>query len=494
MNHTKQLLWAFRKSRRVVKSALNFWRRKPQLLLCAKFFLIFIIFWAAAWTKVYDPDFGWHLQAGNYIRARGIPETDLFSYVAGNFRWINHEWLGDVILSRIYTSVGYGWLAAFYAAMWTAALFIVKAHQRLIFGIITAVAMLPYAGVRATTWTVLCLAILLAVLNSKKKNLRYLLPGLFLIWANLHGGFFIGLGVLAFYILKEKQFNWLYILLACVLVTFANPYGADLYDEVFRTALDGSLRWQIAEWFPAKFLLLVMPFIFSVIWAAGFVIKNHKSKFRMLFSLSPIFFLASLSSNRNFPLFALVAAPELNGYYRHIKKILPKNLDWFRKTILLALPALVLLITAWSLYLVGVRLQRGQVREAPYPLQAVSYLQAHPCAGNIFNSYNYGGYLIWKLPGVPLYIDGRMPSWRDEDGKKYFDRYRDIENNSNAANSEEFKRYNIRCVIWPSSKTGPPMIESLKNARWQRVDEASNDSNSLWLAPKFDYLPTDARF
>ena len=42
------------------------------------------------------------------------------------------------------------------------------------------------------------------------------------------------------------------------------------------------------------------------------------------------------------------------------------------------------------------------------PARAVAFLQAHPPSGRIFNHYDWGGYLIWKLyPSTPVFIDGR---------------------------------------------------------------------------------------
>jgi hypothetical protein len=38
----------------------------------------------------------------------------------------------------------------------------------------------------------------------------------------------------------------------------------------------------------------------------------------------------------------------------------------------------------------------------------VEYLQQHETPGNMLNTYNWGGYLIWSLyPDQPVFIDGR---------------------------------------------------------------------------------------
>lgn len=69
-----------------------------------------------------DPDFGWHLQAGRYILAHGIPTHDIFTYTAADFRWIDHEWLSDVVMALLFGAGGYWLLAAVWAVIWLAAI------------------------------------------------------------------------------------------------------------------------------------------------------------------------------------------------------------------------------------------------------------------------------------------------------------------------------------------------------------------------------------
>ena len=49
-----------------------------------------------------------------------------------------------------------------------------------------------------------------------------------------------------------------------------------------------------------------------------------------------------------------------------------------------------------------------EAETSEFPARAVAFLQQHPPAGPIFNLYDWGGYLIWKLyPTTPVFIDGR---------------------------------------------------------------------------------------
>lgn len=50
-----------------------------------------------------------------------------------------------------------------------------------------------------------------------------------------------------------------------------------------------------------------------------------------------------------------------------------------------------------------------------YPCQAIKMLEGK--TGNIFNTYEWGGYLIWKLPKMKVFVDGRMPAWKDDFGR-----------------------------------------------------------------------------
>jgi len=55
-----------------------------------------------------------------------------------------------------------------------------------------------------------------------------------------------------------------------------------------------------------------------------------------------------------------------------------------------------------------------KVQAGRFPAGAVAYMQAHHPAGRLFNSYDWGGYLIWRLyPAVRVYVDGRPDMYGD---------------------------------------------------------------------------------
>jgi hypothetical protein len=438
------------------------------------FFVIFAIYLVTSLLSL-DPDFGWHLQAGNYILSHGVPATDIFTYTAKNFPWVDHEWLGDTLLSIMYSGGGYVLLSIFYSSLWTLSAWLVgrKVHN---LTIITAVlATVPFSGVRAITWSVLGLALLFVIVNAKSRRIRWVLPILFLVWANFHGSFVIGFAYLLYMALKQRSWGLFGLTVISVLVTLINPYGPGLYVEVLRTLGDSSLHFRISEWAPFYIPWMTIPYV--LVWLCAFAQTDFKN-WRKYLGIDVLFFLAGVSSMRNLVLFVIISVGVTDTRLRNIAKIIPKNLDKPRRRFIVIIGIIItLFIIGTVVYnFWGVSLDR----ESSYPKNAVSYLLVHPCSGNLFNDYNYGGYLIWKLPSEKVYIDGRMPSWV-MDGHKYMDEYISIRTDSKIRN-EKFKQYNIKCALINRSGDEKSIAKELIKDKWTTA--AADSSSLLLLSPK----------
>jgi hypothetical protein len=148
-----------------------------------------------------DPDFGWHLRSGQLILERGVPKIDWYSYTMANFLWINHEWLTDVFIYKIYSLLGYAFLTAVFLSIYTLAFIILIKKDRFFYHLLPVclgyLATLGFLGIRPQLFSVFFVAIILIILNKFLENqstkLIYFCPIIFLIWANIHGGFIIGL-------------------------------------------------------------------------------------------------------------------------------------------------------------------------------------------------------------------------------------------------------------------------------------------------------------
>jgi hypothetical protein len=461
------------------KILIEFWGKHPKLSLIIKFAVLFLLFWMICWQRL-DNDFGWHLVSGNYIRAHWVPQHDIFTYTAKGFEWINHEWGNDVIVSFLYGNGAFVSLSLVFAALWTAAFAICGIRTRFITLLIAVCAVLPYVGVRPVTWTVIFFALLLRICQSKAKWPRLLIPVLILVWANLHGGFIAGLALIVYFAIKNRDKYLWYILPVSILVTFINPYGPRLYVEISRTLFDSSLHLQISEWHYVTIFNTSIPYV--ALWAAGFWIFSRNQR-RNWFGLGPLLLAASMSATRNLPLFVIASYNDLDLYFtQFLKELSAKGSKNVESAKLAMLGLLAVVLVSWLSYsnraMFSYWLDSGS---GGSPEGAVAFIKSHKCNGNLFASYDYGGYLIWKLPQYPLYIDGRMPSWRDENGNKYLDRYLAVFKDDKARRAE-FERYNINCVLLRNDPGIKKLIVSLKRNDWQLISSANG--SVFMIAPR----------
>lgn len=449
-----------------------FYRTHPRFFLILEVASIYLLFFVSL-IRFIDPDFGWHLMAGNYIRQHGIPSHDVFSYTAGNFSWVNHEWANDVLFSHIYQLGGLGLLVWIYSALWTAALYI---NGRRNFGItfLAALALMPYASVRPAVWTLLGLAVLLRITAIRSRFPRYLIPVLFALWANLHGGFVIGFIYLAYLAISRHSREWAYILLLSILCSFANAYGPDLYVEIVRTVANQQIHGSLSEWQPLNIMLASWAYI--IVWTCGFILFS-KDRLQHWLRFETILLVMGLLSSRNVMLFVIVSMRHTETYLKQMVAMVPRRLDVSRQLtlgIIIGIAVVGLFYGVKQVYLPFTTL------EANYPAKEVQYLRQHGCAGNLFNDYNFGGYLIWKLPQQQVYIDGRMPTWVAPDGSSYFETYLDVINNRQTRDAE-FHKYNIRCALLQRSAQNKPIIRDLMDSDWQIVSRSR--SGILLVSP-----------
>ncbi|HSX45272.1 MAG TPA: hypothetical protein VLF39_04185 [Candidatus Saccharimonadales bacterium] len=438
--------------------------KHPKLTQCLKFVIVFTVFGLIVWNTI-DPDFGWHLQAGRYILAHWVPGHDVFTYTARNYRWIDHEWLSDVINALIFNRISYIGLTLVFAGVWTSALF-VTGKRYLITMLLAAIAIQPYVSVRPMAWSALLLAVLIRLSESKRLRSKFifLMPLIIMLWTNLHGGFIIGLAYIGFLLIKERDWLWLKIFGLSILATFINPYGPRLYFEVFTTLFDSQLHWQIVEWRP--FLIFWQSQAYISLWIAGTILYTKK-KFDDLFTFDKLLFLAGLSSTRHIILFVIAAMPKLEDYAKQARKNIPKKPKLRVKVVLVILVLIVLGDVGYGVYRSGVS-WIPQKYDISTDFTVYTYLKDHPCSGNIFNSYNLGGFLIWQLPNQPIYIDGRMPSWRNEQGQKYFNIYTKIFSDDRLRKSE-FSKYDVKCALLLRDNQTNKLVGRLENEHWHQT-------------------------
>ena len=449
-----------------------------------------------------DPDFGWHLRVGELIAKQGIPRTDPFSFTMPSYLFVDHEWLTNVIIYFGYSLFGSVFLYFVFLILWLLLMWVSFLGSSKKWWVLPAILgsgiFLSYFGVRPQVQSWLLLSVLLSLLYKKVlwNKFRLIIPLFILFWTNLHGSFAVGIVVMAVvfgvrWVVKRRvNFEELIILGLSLGVTFINPYGWNIWREVWVITTDGNLRWTIQEWMPGIFLV---DFCFSALAVLSLLVvyryrKAYKPEELVVFLF---FLIQGLLSRRHIPLWAVTAIPIVSSGFsffdREVKKTFGAQ-ERLRKIYGFAvLGALCLFVFQGSMNLLGAR---GLREEGFYPKEAVEYLKQNKIEGRVFSVYGWGGYLIWKDLERKVFIDGRMPSWRRE---------KDILGESNYVMGEYsgvvkgetdykavFEKYGVEIVLWQQKKKEKSLIDKLalyftnvfgddKHAGFDLIDTLRND-------------------
>ena len=374
--------------------------------------------------EAYDSDFWWHVKTGQFLwEQHKLPLPDPFAYttagalaaypgeaVTRHFN-LTHEWLAQIGIYLAYLLGGTAGLVLCRAMLLTAFCgFVGLVSYRRCGGFFrslaaagaVAVIAMRFAQDRPFLVTFLCAAAMLALLEYRRW--RWLLPFIMLLWANAHGGYVVGWLLLAAYcaedLLKHSpDRRLLWIAPAAILVSFVNPNGFEVVRVLFYYR-QSFLTSTLLEWAPPS-LWPPRAFVWLLLTGGGVLIWRHAKVRPVDWILFVSFGAAALTAERNV-VFAGMVAPIVIVSYVPCNR---RNPRWLAYGALGALIALV----AWGV--AGGRFFQLRAAEWRFPAGAADFLVAHHIHGPIFNSYEYGGYLIWRLwPREKVFIDGRALS------------------------------------------------------------------------------------
>jgi hypothetical protein len=412
--------------------------------------ILFASILAMAVRQPTETDTWWHLKSGQLMWQQGqILRTDPFSHTVAGAPWINHGWLVQVLLWPIYDTLGLAGLAILLAGIVTLTFALVY-DQCAGRPFVAAFAVVLAAIASSISWIMrpliisFLLAASVAFLLSRYKrtsDARWLwpLPLLIALWVNCHGGFVIAFLLLGCYLAGEALNHFTRgssagapfkpLLLATVVsvpAVLLNPYTWKMIPYAYQTVSIGVLQDYIQEWAAPNFHLLHFhPFIWLLLLTlAAMGLSPRRADWTEL-ALVGLFAYMGLVAARNIALFALVAPPVLSRHAAAALEDLAQEprLSWLdrlahsrpapRPKQALGLLNLLLLVLVLALAgaRIGLELDGLGERNAggqTLPVGAADYLRDADLPGQMFNSYSWGGYLIWRLyPDKPVFVDGR---------------------------------------------------------------------------------------
>jgi len=465
--------------------------------------LLLLALFAMGLREAYDSDMWWHLATGRTIvEQRTIPRHDVFSYTVPEHRWFTHEWLTQVGMYGLYRIGGTAALVVAAAAVVTVTLALV--YVRCVNGLSVRAALRgegrPFLAIpvvllgavaSAITWgprpqllNGLLMALFLLLLaryrRAPSSRATWALPPLIVLWANLHSGFYLGLGLLGVVLAGDGLARFLgrsgewtltpvrwrhlaLILLLCVLASMLNPNGYHMLLYPFETLGSQAMQVYIQEWASPDFHRYEYWFFAALLLggAAALILSRRALDLTDLFLFLGFGF-AGLVSARHIPLFAVAALPVV---YRTLDGGgAPARRTASARRLGLAVvnwALLLALLAATGMWLSVVLEENRRVEQTRYPTAALAYVREHGLAERrVYNSYNWGGYLVWQ--GVPVFIDGRADVYGDEFMHEYMWAYWLL-----GDWRAPLERYDVDYVLIES---GIPFARLLEEARdWTRV-------------------------
>ena len=431
------------------------------------FLLTMLAVFTMAMRVSVDSDTWWHLRAGKTItEERAILDHDPYSLTRQGEEWNYPGWLAEVFIYGAYSALGLPGLnlltalavAAAFLMLWP----LMKGHLLLRSAILllAATTSAVYWSARPQIFSFTLSAAYLLILETERRSpTRFLwfLPVLMAVWGNLHGGFAIGFMLIALYLIgwmlklalqwnqerrslrdlwTDYQVRILRLtavgLLSAIFLGL-NPHGFSLLAYPFKTVSIGVLRSYIQEWQSPDFhQAQVLPFLAMMLLSLVAFGTTERTVEPVDLMGILAFNALSLLASRNIALYALVAAPILS---RHLDSALAR-IEWPKgkgrqipakiSRVINVLLFITLLVPAILKIMISLapRTNEEAVREL-FPQAAVEYMLRSDLPGPIFNSYNWGAYVIWELyPRYFSFVDGRTDLFDDDLLEQYLNVWR----------------------------------------------------------------------
>jgi len=432
------------------------------ILTLATFILLFTTYLHP--ISAITQDLGRHIKTGEIIiKTLSVPKTNLYSYTYPDFPFINHHWGSEVIFYLLSTNFGMtstlfvtvlcsllAFLLVYYYAL--------KSSAAAAFDAVSIVSFLSLGilfertDVRPEAFSYLFFVLFLIILfKNREKPTRWLytLIPLQLLWVNTHVYFIIGIVLVGLFFLdsiitllrhsgeqRDSRIDsgqarmttkLLFVLVSCSLATLFNPNGLSgaLYPfrvfENYGYSIEENQNifflWEYSQKRTIAFFWVSVVTLFTVL----FLRAKHTRPIDWLLAIT--FTILGIQAIRNFPLYVFVvfipftyhltdlftntvilgskATPESRTDPGQARMTMYKN----------ALPIFLLLLFAWQSYYVITTKPLG-FSTPTGASKAVDFLQTNNLKGPIFNNFDIGSYLIFRLyPHEKVFVDGRPEAY-----------------------------------------------------------------------------------
>ena len=394
-----------------------------------------------------DPDIWWHLQAGKWIVDHGtLPATDPFSAYGEGKPWVAYSWLFEVGMYGLVQAFGdVGIILYTLAGVWLIMMvihriiatrtsdFVLSCGLMAVSIIILSRLFTPRPWILTILFFAMTLEVVLSIREGKACRWCWLLPVAYAVWANVHIQFIYGLGLLGLacvaplvdrYVPPFKDSHavmtrgfpqWKKLIgltVLCALATLLTPYHVRLYSIVVELSAQTGM-WEYATEMQAPTFRTMTDWamlgIFSVaLFRLGW--RRSSSSFEVL--LTCVAAVCAFRGQRD-SWFLVLAC--LTIMVSHESQSIKRQ--WSMLPSRMLVPA-TLVVFVGAVCILGYRgfseAKIGENTAKLYPIEAAAFVEKQGYPGPLYNHFNWGGYLIWRLPQLKVSMDGRANVHGDE--------------------------------------------------------------------------------
>ena len=394
---------------------------------------------------VSDPDIWWHLQTGKWIVEHGtLPVTDPFSAYGESKPWVAYSWLFEIGMYGLVSLFGESGIILYtLVGVWLVLLMVHRIiatrtpHFLLVCGMMTASILAlsrlctPRPWVLTMLFFAITLEVVLLIREGRRSQWFWLLPAVYVVWANVHIQFIYGLGLLGLACLAPliERFakpltktrppigslqwkNLIGLMALCAVATLVSPYHVRLYSIVSELALQTGM-WEYTQEMQALPFRSISDWAILGLFAAALIRMGWERRWSSFEIILLLVAAASAFRGQRDVWFLVMAAvvvlaSKKIGETQNPASILPRG----------GLASVIVLIIVGVLCIIGYReFSPERIREDTakiYPIEAASFVEQQEYAGPLYNHFDWGGYLIWRLPHLKVSMDGRANVHGDE--------------------------------------------------------------------------------
>jgi hypothetical protein len=390
---------------------------------------------ALGMRPVVDLDIWWHLhQAAWIVEHRTLPLTDPFTAYGMGKSWIAYHWLYELIVYAFYRAFGlfgivlYITMLAFAITVTLHRLLQRHAGDLVVATGLTALALAgmypvitqPRPWLFNVLFLILELTVILEVRKTGTRRWLWTLPPLFLVWACINIQFVYGLFVLALAAVEAlipRRADHpdgprpvgiaplAGIFAVCVLATCLTPYHLRIYVPVVTAVRLTDPFLFLAELQAPPFRLVFDWIMLGLLLAATFVLGRQRNVSWFLLLLLATGAFVAFRARRDV-WFVVIASVVTLAIARSPSTSRRPRLGMAQVAVIAVLVLGVMV--GLSLTRVSASRLEQAVAEA-FPVGAAAFVERQKYRGRIYNDYNWGGYLMWRLPALDVTLDGRNP-------------------------------------------------------------------------------------